>query len=450
MIGRLAELIRGLDRRGDGYSRALQAARVRASYQRAYFAPALFNLIPVRTELVASMAVDAHWRLYYNEAWVAAHSVEENAAVLIHEVSHLLRQHAGRKQAAGVVNSLLWNIAVDCEINDDLSAEHLPLPDHPMHPDDFGLTRGENAETYYRQILNRGRPPDARQKHVHDDAALDCGSGAHGERRAWELGDGDGSVSGVPGVDPVKAELVRRDVAHRILDRSGDAGDVPLGWRLWARGVVTPRVDYMATIRHVVRRALRDSTLGRYDRTYSRPHRRQAAYGEFILSSFHQPRPRPGFLIDTSSSMQETQLARAVAELGGLTRQLGYTTEVVVACCDVAVHGVRKVFTSAQLELFGGGGTDVSAGIRWFAERCRPMVDLLVIVTDCHTEWSDHAPPFPVVTIRIGDGPPPPWGQHGANQVITIEEPSLAGAKAPAYNRSSAGAKAPTYKPWRT
>ena len=83
-------------------------------------------------------------------------------------------------------------------------------------------------------------------------------------------------------------------------------------------------MDYLATIRHAVRKALRDSTLGRYDRTYRRPHRRQAAYGEFLMASFHQPRPRPGFLIDTSSSMQDTQLARAVAELGGLTRQLGY------------------------------------------------------------------------------------------------------------------------------
>src|SRR3954451_22357329 len=100
MIGRLAELIRKLDRPGAGYSRAFQAARVRASYQRAYFAPALFNLIPVQTDLVASMAVDSHWRLYYNDGWLKAHAVEENAAVLIHEVSHLLREHAARKQAA--------------------------------------------------------------------------------------------------------------------------------------------------------------------------------------------------------------------------------------------------------------------------------------------------------------------------------------------------------------
>ena len=102
MIGRLAELIRGLDRQSGGYSRALQAARVRASYQRAYFAPALFNLVPVRTDLIDSMAVDAQWRLYYNEEWLAGHTVEENAAVLIHEVSHLLRDHEARKHAAAL------------------------------------------------------------------------------------------------------------------------------------------------------------------------------------------------------------------------------------------------------------------------------------------------------------------------------------------------------------
>jgi predicted metal-dependent peptidase len=252
-------------------------------------------------------------------------------------------------------------------------------------------------------------------------ACPDCGSGAHGERRAWELSDDDGSPNGVPGVDPVKAELVRRDVAQRILDRTGDAGDVPLGWRLWAQTRLTPKVDYMATIRHAVRKALRDSTLGRYDRTYRRPNRRQSAYGAFIMPSFHQPKPRPGFLIDTSASMQETQLARAVAELGGLTRQLGYGADVVVACCDTVVHDVRRVFNAAQVELYGGGGTDIAAGLRWFTERTNE-IDLLVVVSDCQTAWPDEAPQFPVITIRVGDGAPPPWGDRGANKVITIED----------------------------
>ena len=424
MIGRLAELILGMERRGDGYSRALQAARVRASYQRAYFAPALFALVPVKTDMIASMAVDARWRLYYNDAWLAAHTVEENAAVLIHEVSHLLRDHEARKQAAAVRDHTLWNTAADCEINDDLLAEGLPLPHDPPRPEQYGLKNGEHAETYYRQLMTPGAAEQARPaRSAGPRPTHDCGSGAHGQRRPWELPDDDGSPGGMPGVDSVKAELVRRDVAQRILERVGDAGDVPVGWRRWARSVLQPKVDYLATIRHVVRKALRDSTVGRYDRTYRRPHRRQVCYGEFIMPSFYQPRPRPGFLIDTSSSMEDTQLARAVAELGGLTRQLGYGTEIVVACCDAAVHDVRRVFSAAQVELFGGGGTDVGAGLRWFAERKAPAIDVLVVVTDCETKWPDEAPPFPVITIRVGAGKPPSWGDSGSHRVITIEDP---------------------------
>ena len=420
MLDRITALIRGLERK-DTYSRALQAARVRAAYQRAYFAPALFNLIPVRTDLIASVAVDTRWRLYYNDEWIKSHTVEENAAVLIHEVSHLLREHDARRHAAAVSNERLWNTAADCEINDDLLAEGLPLPDNPPTPERFGLRNGENAETYYRQL--RKPPKDGDGDDHADDAALgcpDCGSGAHGERRPWELPDDDGSPGGTPGVDSVKAKLVQREVAHHILDKTGDPGDVPLGWKRWAQTILAPKVDFMATIRHAVRKALHNSTIGRYDRTYRRPYRRQAAYGEFLMPSFHQPRPRPGFLIDTSRSMEETQLARAVAELGGLIRQLGYGGDVIVACCDVAVHEVKSVFSSAQLELIGGGGTNVGAGIEWFITE-GPEIDLLVIVTDCETAWPDERPPFPVVTIRVGSGLPPPWGEDGGNRVITIE-----------------------------
>jgi hypothetical protein len=77
----------------------------------------------------------------------------------------------------------------------------------------------------------------------------------------------DGAENGTPGVDRIKAELVRRLVARMIDDKSPWDGDVPMAWRRWAQATLAPRVDYMATIRHVVRRGLRHSTLGRSDRT---------------------------------------------------------------------------------------------------------------------------------------------------------------------------------------
>jgi len=146
------DLIRRADHEAGGYARALQAARVRAAYQRSYFAPALFSLIPVATDLIDSMAVDVHWRLYYNDVWVARHTVEENATLLIHEVGHLLRDHEARKKAAGITDHRRWNTAGDCEINDDLHAEGLPLPGDPPLPAKYGLESGATAEAYYRQL----------------------------------------------------------------------------------------------------------------------------------------------------------------------------------------------------------------------------------------------------------------------------------------------------------
>src|SRR5262249_56407700 len=99
----LVDLIRGADRRTEGYSRALQAARVRAAHQRSYFAPALFNLIPVETTLIGSMAVDSHWRLYYNAEWGAAASVEGKAPLLIYEVNHPLA-HTPERETPGRIN----------------------------------------------------------------------------------------------------------------------------------------------------------------------------------------------------------------------------------------------------------------------------------------------------------------------------------------------------------
>ena len=430
MLNQIASLIRRADRQADGYSRDLQAARLRASYQRAYFAPALFNLVPVKTDLIATMAVDAYWRVYYNESWMATHTVEENAALLIHEVGHLLRDHEARKKSAGARDARLWNTAADCEINDDLAAEGLPLPGDPPQPGKYDLPTGETVELYYKALSTPKAPSkddpstSSGSPRAKSRDECDCGSGAHGERRPWELPPDEQSSGGTPGVDAVKAEMVRREVAKRIMDISGLFGDVSLGWRRWAHEVMTPKVDYMAIIRRTVRIALRESTLGRYDRTYRKPHRRQACYGEFIMPSFYQPRPRPGFLIDTSSSMQNAQLSRAMTELGALTRQLGYASEVIVACCDAAVHGVKKIFNPSQLQLFGGGGTDIAQGLQWFVDKKSGPIDLLIIVTDCQTEWPAEAPPFPVVTIRVGDGLPPPWGNRGRNTVITIEDRS--------------------------
>ena len=360
---RLFDLIRGAERKADGYSRALQAARVRAAHQRSYFAPALFNLVPVETDLIGSMAVDSHWRLYYNEAWVATHTVEENAtpahprgrAICCATTRRARRPRASGTTGAGTPPATAKSTTIstprDCRcraIRRCPASTDCRAGTTPRSTTSSCRRRRERTDTRRPAMNSSSRRTAGRARTANGDS----GSCRPTMGATEECRVSTGSRPSSCGARWRGASTRRRPTT--ATSRSpGGAGPARRSRRrstTWRRSVTR------------CAERLRDSTLGRYDRTYRRPHRRQACYGEFIMPSFYQPRPRPGFLIDTSGSMEDSQLARAVSELGGLTRQLGYGADVVVACCDAAVHDVKKVFAGAQVELYGGGGTDIGVG----------------------------------------------------------------------------------------
>ncbi|WP_262402207.1 DUF2201 family putative metallopeptidase [Actinomadura sp. CNU-125] len=232
----------------------LLAARYRAATDRPYLASALYSLTVVASERVPTMAVDRHWRCYASPAFVAATPVPELAGVWIHEVSHLLRDHHGRAArlpAAEQRDHFRVNAAQDCEINDDLVADGLPLPAGRVVPGDFGLPDGRTFEEYLP-----GVPPGP---------AHDCGSGAHA---SGAVGPGrDGRSVRRPGRGG-RAE--RRATAEVIRAHRRARGDVPGGWLRWAEGVLEPVVDW----RRVLAGAVREASRGRaraVDYTYRRP-----------------------------------------------------------------------------------------------------------------------------------------------------------------------------------
>lgn len=165
----------------------LLAARLHAVKVRPYLAVALFALHIVEDRSVPTMAVDAHWRCYVSPAFVARMPVEELAGVWVHEVSHLLRDHHGRgeryareNEEYGPGERLRRNIAADFEINDDIYGDGLPRPTGAVLPSLLGLSDGRLMEEYLRTSSMSGLAADL--------AWVDCGSGADGQARPWELG----------------------------------------------------------------------------------------------------------------------------------------------------------------------------------------------------------------------------------------------------------------------
>lgn len=241
-----------------------------------------------------------------------------------------------------------------------------------------------------------------------------CGSCATGQPEPWEDGppkDGDGIHQG-------EGEMIRRDVARQITEHSRNRGNIPGHWKRWADKKLRPKVDWRKELAAAVRHAMAD-VAGAVDYSYRKPSRRQGQVGngKVVLPSLRRPVPSVAVVVDTSGSMSDAMLAQALAEISGILKGLGQRDGITVLSVDTAVHVTRKVFDARQIELTGGGGTDMGEGIA-AAVKLRPTPQVCVVITDGYTPWPD-TPPRGMKTIvaLAGGGDAPKWAR-----TVKIEE----------------------------
>ncbi|MFI1255505.1 VWA-like domain-containing protein [Streptomyces netropsis] len=361
----------------------LFAARLHAARVRPYLATALFALHTVESRRVPTMAVDRHWRCYVSPAFVDSTPVEELAGVWVHEVSHLLRDHHGRSDRVarergltGPGERLRMNIAADCEINDDVFGDGLVRPEGAVEPASLGLPEGELMEDYLRQF--RLGP------HTQGMAWLDCGSGADGRMREWELG-----ADGAHGLSEQERDAVRFRVAQGITARPGNTSKA---WQRWAEEAFHPPQAWRELLGAAVRSAASGSGAGE-DYTYGRPSRRSAGVPGAVLPSLRRRPPRVSVVIDTSGSVSDTELGSALLEVAAISRAVGGRRDLItVLPCDASARIVHPLCRGEGIPLVGGGGTDLRTGFAK-ALRAQPRPDVIVILTDGQTPWPDTRPP---------------------------------------------------------
>ncbi|MFF4586134.1 VWA-like domain-containing protein [Streptomyces sp. NPDC001388] len=361
----------------------LFTARLHAARARPYLATALFALHVVESRRVPTMAVDRHWRCYVSPPFVDRTPVEELAAVWVHEVSHLLRDHHGRSDRVarergltGPGERLRMNIAADCEINDDAYGEGLVRPSGAVSPETLKLPEGWLMEEYLRAFSLR--------LDTQDLAWLDCGSGADGLEREWDLGP-----DGAHGLSEQERDAVRFRVAQGIDGRPGHA---PERWRRWAEEAFHPPQPWRELLGAAVRSAASGAGAGE-DYSYGRPSRRSAGVPGVVLPSLRRRPPRVSVIIDTSGSVSDAELGSALLEVAAISRAVGGRRDLVtVLPCDAAARIVHPLCRGEGIPLMGGGGTDLRTGFAR-ALRAQHRPDVVVVLTDGQTPWPASRPP---------------------------------------------------------
>ena len=397
----------------------LAAARLWAATRFPYLATGLFGAQVIAEPGSGTVSVDESWRMHADPGLTAAWTPAQLGSVLVHHVCHLLRTHGERAQATGVRpdEASTWVRAADAEINDDLVPAGLDLPGRPVLPRDLHAEDGLLAEQYFdgirqAQPAGSGREAGNRDRSVpaNEEMAgtwLDCGSGADGMPRPGR------TPGGREGALPAwQADLLRRQVAQDVITHGKLPGTVPAGLLRWAEEVLSPKVNWRALLAAELRRAVAEVS-GAVDYSYRRPSRRSAVAGQVVLPALRRPVPEVAVVCDTSGSMTEDLLAMVLAEVEGLLRALGLARQVRVLACDTAVGPAQRVNSARQVQLIGGGGTDMGTGIA-AAAALRPKPAITVVLTDGYTPWPS-SPPKGMRTVvgLIGARAPdaPPWAR---------------------------------------
>ena len=235
------------------------------------------------------------------------------------------------------------------------------------------------------------------------------GSCADGQPRPWE--DGPPSEEH-PGLQEHEQNLIEAATAKAIEDyqEQRGRGSVPGGLARQATDKLHPRIDpareLLAKIKYDV-----GSTSGFGAFTYQKPNRRQPRGGA-LLPAHVKPIPKVIVAVDSSGSMGEKDIALAMGIISNALRSIPDPRGVRVLVGDTQVQSAKSVFRAEQVEVSGGGGTDMEELIRAACEE-KPKPKAIILVTDGECHYGKEPIGVRVVVCltrksRYCD-PPPAW-----------------------------------------
>jgi predicted metal-dependent peptidase len=244
----------------------------------------------------------------------------------------------------------------------------------------------------------------------------DHGSVVDGIPREYELPAPDGDK--IPGITPIEAEGIRREIAAAILEGVGRSAGSLGARRLADRILAVPQVSWESRLAAVIQESSDEPRSGTSDYTWARRARRQSAIPDFIIPGTEANSPSIAFVRDTSGSMSN-QMLGSVNKHGDMILMALDLDGVHVVDCDGDAFSPKLVRSLSDYQPTGGGGTDMRLGIS-AALAIAPRPKTIIVFTDGDTPWPERAP----TGVRIAVVLVPNTGNSKVSQGIVKAVPS--------------------------
>lgn len=306
--------------------------------------------------------------------------------VVLHEYYHVMLQHMTTWAKLDKEDAKLSNIAKDMVINlmlkdADPSGQFLTVWEHAYcDPQYKGLDTGE----VYRRLKQQSPSQPQPQGQQMDEHR------AGGEA---EDGDGDGEADG--GMKPLteaEAEAVTKAVDTALRQGALIAGKLGHGMARDVASLLEPVVPWQDVLRDWLKSTAKGEDLS----TWRRPARRWLGQDLYLPSRYTESVKRIVIGIDTSGSIGEEALRRALSEVAGACESVNpQMVDVIYWDAEVAAHevyeGERVKDIANVTKPKGGGGTDARAMFDFMDKRgIKP--EAVIMFTDGFTPWPKTLP----------------------------------------------------------
>lgn len=373
--------------------RALSLARQYAIMRAPYFSTALRSLIPYYVEGFKTLGVTKTGIMYFGFEPLEKWSPQQLAAVLVHEAQHLLRNHSTRGEG---LDHERWNMAGDCEINDDLRLSW-QLPTEGLQPSKFGMPDGLLAEEYYALLPKQpGKQPQS---------CGGCAGNADPEQVTQAQASGE-----IRGHSNATLEGLRKSTANAVREHIKNRGTVSSDMSRWADTILEPpKVPWNKVLHRQLKKSVYAQS-GKVDFRYTKISKKQGGIGygfnRPIMPGMVQPVLNCIIAIDTSGSIDDKQLQLAMAEVKSIIAAVGGT--VTTISCDAVIQSVTTSRSTQRIAktLKGGGGTDF-VPVFEYANKQRKRTNIVVYITDAIGTAPDTKPAgYDTIWCVFGDRTP--------------------------------------------
>jgi len=336
---------------------------------------------------------------YFNPDYIASLSLDQVQFVLAHEALHCGLSHFARREYR---DRHRWDVACDHAVNQLLDQDGLDRTPDALFDESFA---GMSAEEIY-PLIPHDTDEEPQDQHLYD------GENPKDDSSAEEHVKGGTTAESIDSPLPLTPQE-RDELNTHWQQRLAGAAQQSIQANKMNGSVdriVKRLLHSTVPWRTLLARFMSNST--REDYNMMRPTQRRE--GDAIHPSLSAPQANVAIALDTSGSIDETELNTFVTEVSAIKGLLN--TRITLLTCDSELGNDGPwVFEpwealSMPKSVKGNGGTDFRPVFEWLAHQ-QSKPDLLIYFTDAKGKFPDTKPAVEILWLVKGSTEIP-WGQR--------------------------------------